>query len=201
MCTSARPWRLRSIGSRSGRAVSSIQMMRPRYCGVAHLRRDHREHAARRARVAVLLAAAERRVGFVDDDDHRAHRAQHRQHALEIAFGLADVLRAEVLQDHARHADLAADALREKRLAGADRAAQQIAHRQAVERAAFEQRRVLAQPRLRRLVADDRVERPFRLDELEQAAALPLEQPLLQRRGTPARRAACRSRAPTGSAR
>ena len=181
MCTSARPWRLRSIGSRSGRAVSSIQMMRPRYCVSPICAAIIAEHAARRAGVAVLLAAAERRVGFVDDDDHRAHRAQHRQHALEVAFGLADVLRPEVLEDHARHADLAADALREKRLAGADRAAQQIAHRQAVERAALEQRRVLAQPRLRRLVADDGVERPLRLDELEQAAALPLEQALLQR--------------------
>ena len=88
------------------------------------------EHAARRAGVALLLAAAERRVRFVDDDHHRAHRAQHRQHALEVAFGLADVLRAEVLEHHARHADLAADALRQERLAGADRAAEQIAHRQ-----------------------------------------------------------------------
>ena len=53
---------------------------------VAHLRRDHAEHAARRAGVAVLLAAAERRVGLVDDDDHRAHRAEHGQHALEVAL-------------------------------------------------------------------------------------------------------------------
>src|SRR6185503_8414706 len=104
-----------------------------------------------------------------------------RQDALEVALGFADVFRSEVLEEHARHANLAADALREKRLAGTDRAAQQIAHRQRVERAALEQRRVFAQPRLGRLVADHRLERPLRLDELEQAAALPLEQALLQR--------------------
>ena len=142
---------------------------------VAHLRRDHAEDAARRAGVAILLAAAERGVGLVDDDDDRAHRAQHGQDALEIALRLADVLRSKVLQHHARHADLAAHALGEERLARADRAAEQVAHRHAVEGAALEQRRVLAQPRLGGLVADDRVERPLRLDELEQAAALPLD--------------------------
>src|SRR6185436_16570358 len=57
----------------------------------------------------------------------------------------------------------------------------EISYRQAVERTALEQRRVLAQPRLRRLVADDGVEGPFRLDEFEQPAALPFEQPFLQR--------------------
>ena len=35
-------------------------------------------------------------------------------------------------------------------------------------------------------MADDGVERPSRLDELEQAVALPLEQPLLERRNTAA---------------
>ncbi len=75
---------------------------------VAHLRRDHAEDAARRAGVAVLLAAAERGVGLVDDDDHRAHGAKDGQHALEIALRLAHILRSEVLQHHAGHADLAA---------------------------------------------------------------------------------------------
>src|SRR5260221_6122368 len=42
-------------------------------------------------------------IGFVDDHDHRAHRAQHREHALEVAFRLADVLRPEVLQHDAGH--------------------------------------------------------------------------------------------------
>ena len=127
---------------------------------VAHLRRDHAEHTARRAGIAVLLAAAERRVGLVDDNDDRPHGAQHGQHALEIAFGLADILGSEVLEDHARHADLAADALREKRLAGADRTAQQIPHRQAIERAALEQRRVFPEPHLRGLVARRRCPAP-----------------------------------------
>ena len=163
---------------------------------VAHLRRDHAEHAARRSGVAVLLASAERDVGLIDDHDDRAHGAQHRQHAFEVALGLADVLRSEVLEHHARHANLAADALRKERLAGADRSADQIAHRHAVERAALEQRRILAQPLLRRLVADDRVERPLRLDELEQPVALALDQPLLQLaedfRVEPAAALACR---------
>ena len=148
---------------------------------VAHLRRDHREDAARRARVALGLPAAERRIRFVDDDDHGSHRAQHRQHALQVAFRLADVLGSEILEHDARHADLAAHTLCEERLAGSDGAAQQIPHREAVERAALEQRRVLAEPRLRGLVPHDGVERPFGFDELEEPAALALEQPLLQR--------------------
>jgi hypothetical protein len=79
------------------------------------------------------------------------------------------------------HADLTAHTLGEKRLPGPDRAADEISHRQAVERAPFQQRRILAQPGLGRGMADDRVQRPLRLDELEQAAALPLDQPLLER--------------------
>ena len=69
----------------------------------------------------------------------------------------------------------------EERLAGSDGAAQQIPHREAVERAALEQRRVLAEPRLRGLVPHDGIERPFGFDELEEPAALTFEQPFLQR--------------------
>ena len=86
---------------------------------------------------------------------------------LEVALCLADVLRSEVLQDDARDADLAAQALREKRLARADGTAQQITHGQAVERAALQQRRVFTKARLGRVVPDDGVERPLGLDELE----------------------------------
>src|SRR6185295_7277290 len=131
--------------------------------------------------IALLLAAAQRGIRFIDHDDDRAHRTQHGEHALEIAFRLADVLRSEILEDDARHADLAADALRKERLAGSDRSAKQISHRQAVERAALQQGRIFTQPRLGRLVTDDRVEGPLRLDELEQAVTLTLQQPFLQR--------------------
>src|SRR6185295_12011659 len=127
----------------------------------------------------------ERGVRLVDDDHDRPHGAQHREHALEVALGLADVLRSEVLEDETRHADLAADALGEERLAGTDRAAEQIAHRQGVERALLEERRILSQPRLRRVVADDRVERPLRLDELEQAGHWRSSSRFLSDRNTP----------------
>ena len=65
--------------------------MRPRYCVspicaaiIANTRLDVPE-------VAFRLAAAERRIGFVDDDHDRPHRTQHRQDALEIPFRFADV--------------------------------------------------------------------------------------------------------------
>ncbi len=65
--------------------------------GVAHLRRNHREHAARCARIAIGFAVAQRGVGFVDNHHHRPQRSQHRENLLEIAFCLAHVFRAEVL--------------------------------------------------------------------------------------------------------
>ena len=132
------------------------------------------------AGVAALVAIAEHRVGLVDDHHDRAHRAHHAEHALEVALGLADVLAAEVLEHDRRDADRAGDAGREEALAGADRAAEQIAHRHGVELAALDQLGVVEQALLRGLVADDGVEPPLRLDELEHALRLALDQPLLE---------------------
>ena len=180
MCTSARPWRFKSIGSRSGRAVSSIQMMRPRYfvspiCDaiMPNTRLDVPESpSCSRPPSAASASSTTTTTGPI------ARRTESTRSRLP--FRLADVLRPEVLQHHAGRADLAADALGEKRFPGPDRPADQIAHRQAVERSALEQRGVLAQPGLGRFVSDDGVERPLRLDELEQTVALPLDQQLLQ---------------------
>src|SRR5262249_1765194 len=99
----------------------------------------------------------------------------------EVALGLANVFRPKVLQRHTRYAEVAADALSEKRLSGADGAAQEIPHGNGVECTTLQQRRIVAQACLRRFVADDRVDRPSGFDELEQAAALPFDQPLFQR--------------------
>ena len=54
----------------------------------------------------------------------------------------------------------------------ADRAADQIAHRDAVQCTTGQQACVVAEALLRRLVSDDCVELPFWLDELEQTLAL-----------------------------
>src|SRR5207248_3262636 len=69
---------------------------------------------------------------------------------------------------------------REEALTGADRAVEQVAHRNGVELAPLDQLGVVEQAPLRRLVADDGVEAPFRLDELEQALRLALDQALLE---------------------
>ena len=171
MWTSARPWRLRSIGSRSGRAVSSIQMIRPRYAVSPICAAIIAEDARADAGVAALVAIAEHRVGLVDDHHDRAHRAEHAEDALEVAFGLADVLAAEVLEHDGGHADRSGEAGRQEALAGADRAAEQVAHGHGLELAALDQLRVVEQAPLRRLVPDHRVDAPFRLDELEHALA------------------------------
>ena len=115
---------------------------------VAHLRGDHREDPARGARVAAGLALAERGVGLVDDDHDRAHRPQDREDLLEVGLGLADVLRPEVPQLHARDAHRPGEALGQVGLARADRPADQVAHRCGVEptleqRAASSSRRCL----------------------------------------------------------
>jgi hypothetical protein len=155
---------------------------------VAHLRGNHPKHTARRSRIALLLPAPERGVRLVHDHDNRPHRAEHCQDMFQVAFRLAHILRPEVLQDDTRDANLTAQALRHERLACPDRPTQQIAHRQAVECATLQERRVLPQPRLGRLVSDNRVEGPLGLDEFEQASALALEQPLLERPNTAASR-------------
>ena len=114
--------------------------------GVAHLAGDHREDAARGARVAAGLAVAERRVGLVDDHDDRPHGPEDGEELLEVALGLAHVLRAEVRELDAGDADRAGEALGQVGLAGADRAADQVAHRRGVEPALGQQGRVVDQP-------------------------------------------------------
>src|SRR5262249_1763053 len=96
-------------------------------------------------------------------------------------LGLSDVFRTEVLEDDARNTDLAADALGEKRLPCAYGSTEEVTHRQGVEGATLEELRILAKPALRRIMPANGVEVPLRLDELEQAAALALEQALLER--------------------
>src|SRR5437764_1203140 len=76
---------------------------------------------------------------------------------------------------------LADDALRQERLARAYRSAQQVPHGQRVARPPLQQCRIVSQPLLRGLVADHRVECPARLDELQQAPALPFEKAFLER--------------------
>ena len=86
---------------------------------------------------------------------------------------------AEVLEHHARDAKLARPALHDEGLARADAPGDQVPHRQRVQRAPPEQRRVLAQPRLHRLESGDVIERERRLDELEQPLTLALDHVLL----------------------
>ena len=184
MWTSSRPWRLRSTSSRSGRDVANTQRMRPRLRVSRHLLGEHRVDAAGQAAVAVAaLALARRLIGFVDEHHDLAERAQHREDLLEVRLGRADPAIAEVLEDDARDAELARPALHEERLAGADAAGRSDSPSAA--RAARPCRSsvgVLAQPGLDRVVPGDVVERERRLDEIEQALALALDQLLLDLR-------------------
>ena len=127
---------------------------------VAHLLGEHRVDAARQAAVAIAaLALARRLIGLVDEHHHLADRLQHREDLLEVRLGGADPAIAEVLEDDARHAELARPALHEEGLAGADSPGNQIPHRQRVQRALAQQRRIVAQPGLDRVAAGEVIER------------------------------------------
>ena len=92
---------------------------------------------------------------------------------------------------------LARQALDQVRLAGADAAREQVAHRDRHRAAALQQHRVLAQPRLGLVVARHVVERAGRLEELQAPGGLLLDQLLLHAREVGAGDAlAARERAP-----
>ena len=113
----------------------------------------------RPAVAAARVALAERLVGLVDEHHAAAERADQPEDLLEVAFARADPAIAEILELDHRHAGFAGEALDQEGLAGADRAAQQIAHRQRLEIAGAPQRDVLAQPGLERFLAVVVVER------------------------------------------
>src|SRR4029453_7339937 len=75
---------------------------------------------------------------------------------------------------------LARHALRHEGLAGAHGTAEEVAHGQALQGASLEQPGVLFETSLGPFVADDGVQPPARLDELEEALALSLDEALLQ---------------------
>jgi hypothetical protein len=66
--------------------------------------RCNRQHQLART-CAPRFARAERRIGLVDEHDHRTQRAKHGKHLFEIGFGFADVLRTEVPQLDAGNSD------------------------------------------------------------------------------------------------
>ena len=70
------------------------------------------------------------------------HGSKYAQHPLQVPFGFANVLRAEILQQHARHAHLSGHALGEKGFAGADRPTGEIPHGQRIGAAGFQKLRV-----------------------------------------------------------
>ena len=90
--------------------------------GVADVRGEGGEHAARHAAVAVGLARAEDRVGLVHHHDHRAERADGHEDARLLALGVADPFGAEIADLHDRQAALAGEAIDEEGLAHADAA-------------------------------------------------------------------------------
>ena len=148
--------------------------------GVRHLLGHHRVDApADAAVVAARVAPAQGLVGLVDEDHGAAEGVDQAEDLFEVALGRADPFVAEVLQLHHRHPGLAGDALDEVGLAGADRAAQQVAHRQRLEVAGLPQRDVLADPGFDRVLAVDVVQRALGVDEFDQAAAFVLDQRLL----------------------
>ena len=132
---------------RSGRLEARTQTMPPAIAAVAHLLGHHAIDAAGNTRVAGLcVASSERLVGLVDEDEAAPERGEQAEDFLEIALGAADPLVAKVLHLHHRHAGLAGEALDDERLAGADGAAEEIAHGQRREIVLPPERDVLAQP-------------------------------------------------------
>src|SRR5712691_1760315 len=147
--------------------------------GVAHERGDLAEPARAGARVPLRAAVAQERVGLVDDHRHRPHRLEQVEDLLEVSLGHALPLRAEVEELHAGDADLAREAGGEEGLAGPDRPRDQEAHRHHVALARLDCLRRLAQQLLRLPVAGHHVDGVLRLDELEQAVDLRLDDLLL----------------------
>ena len=105
-----------------------------------------------------------------------------REDLLEVALGGAHPLLAEVLHLDAGDADLPGQALHEVGLAGPDPPGEEVAHRDRLGAAALQQDRVRAQPGLGLVVPRDVVEGARRLQELEAARRLLLDELLLHPR-------------------
>src|SRR5438874_12763792 len=161
---------------------------------VAHEGRQRGEPALGHARVgAARFAGAERRVGFVHHYRNWTDGVEQRQDPLQVRFGLALPFGPEVQELHYRDADLLGEALDDEALAGADRPADQVAHRHHVEPSLRQRARRLSQQRFGALVPGDRVEAHAAGHEGQQATARLLDQPFfLAREGVLIERRAIR---------
>ena len=110
----------------------------------------------------------------------RPEGLQQAEDLFQIAFGAADPLVAEVLQLHHRHARFAGQAFDHEGLAGADRAAEQIAHRQGRQIDSASRARCPGAASFDCLLPVEVVERARRFDELDQPVAVFLDQLLFQ---------------------
>ena len=133
----------------------------------------------------LAVGVAERAVALVDDDDDLADRLDHGQDLLEVALGGADPLGAEVLQLDRREAALLRERLGDERLAGAHRAGEEDAHRHAARAALADVLGDHEEVLLDLLHAADDLEAVLRLDELDEAEALALEDLALAPRDEP----------------
>src|SRR5262245_15601628 len=102
------------------------------------------------------------------------------ENCLEVALRTADPHIAKVSELHDGHGRLTGKALDEKSLPGTDRTADQIALRHGLEIPSLPEGQVLSQPLLERLHAVHIVERPVRLQELDEPVAVDLHASFLQ---------------------
>ena len=137
------------------------------------------EHAAGDPAVALGAPVAERGVGLVDHDGDGVHRAQEREDLLEVPLGHALPLRAEVLELDHRDPDLARKGRDQERLAGPDRARDEVPHRHHVRPSGLDGLGGGAEVGLGLVVPGHEVERVVGLDELEEPVRLGLDELLL----------------------
>ena len=145
---------------------------------VAHFLGEHGVDAAGDGGFAAAgIAAAERLIGFIDEDVAFADGFDGAEDFFEIALGAAIPFVAEIFQDDDGDVRFAGEAADEKRFAGADRAAEEIAHGNEIDLLLAPESDVLAEMFLERFLALDLIEvkagrenfdevRTFALDEL-----------------------------------
>ena len=152
--------------------------------GVANVRGERGEDSAGDTAVAGFhVPRAEHGVGFVNNHDDRAQRADRHQYPHLLKFRIAHPFGAEFADLHHRQAALAREAIHQERFAHTDPPGDQDAALQNVGLVVFNEPRQFAELGFGRGVRRDAVERDarFRVFETHQALAVFLDQPLLAR--------------------
>src|SRR5205823_2058806 len=179
MCSSARPWRFRSTGTRSGRLVIRNQITFPRRrvspmnaASDANTRSETPESSRPDSRVPSAASASSTTTAT-------GPIASSRPRIRSTFASVCPCHLERKLSSFHRDPDLPREAAHDEALPRSYGSADQVAHRHDVEPSPCQRLGGLAQQRLRRVVPGDLVETHIAGHEREQAAARFLDQPLL----------------------